>query len=346
MEILYDLVPPAELTQYIRAWDLEINQPNSDFVLNQILPDQFTDDLEFQIRKGSLPDVDAATFRAFDTPAKHGRRQGTRKISGSLGPVSKMMTLGEEETLRKAALDRGTNDPIINQIYADAENMCRAVKARAELARGDLIDDGIININEGGLFLEADFGRSAEMSETAPAGWDNPATTILTQLLGYCETYYDLNGFMPPRMRITRQHLRYMQLNDEIRDHVAPTLHGTPVRINREDIQGVFTDNELPQLWVYDGKVRVNGTQVDVLPSNKVYLMPGADEPLGNTFYGTTAEALKLREKGLITREESPGIVAVALTQDHPVSTATLATALIMPAMPNPDLIMDIDVDA
>jgi hypothetical protein len=106
----------------------------------------------------------------------------------------------------------------------------------------------------------------------------------------------------------------------------------------------VFAAEGLPPIRTYDTVVRVNGTSTRVLPVDKVYLMPGSTEPLGNTFYGPTAEALLLREKGLIEAEGIPGVVAVVTRTEHPVQTYTVGTAVALPAMPNPDLILDADV--
>jgi hypothetical protein len=62
--------------------------------------------------------------------------------------------------------------------------------------------------------------------------------------------------------------------------------------------------------------------------------------------YGPTAEAIKLRAKGLIERDEVPGIVAVVTETEHPVQTFTVGTGIALPATPNPNLVMDITVAA
>ena len=76
----------------------------------------------------------------------------------------------------------------------------------------------------------------------------------------------------------------------------------------------------------------------------KCYFMPPANEPLGKTYYGPTAEAIKLAEKGYIKAEATPGVVAVVTSTDDPVQTFTKGAAVALPAMPNPDLIMDMTV--
>lgn len=343
--LVYDLVEPQELIDYVRAYDNEVLREEANFVLERWLPNRPTEDLEFRIRKGALNDVDVAEYRAWDTPAPMTDRPGTTRISGSLGPVSRQIPMGEEEYLRQRSLDRGSNDPVIDAIFQDAERMTRAVQARIEMARGDLIDDGKVTISENGLTLEADFGRDASMSVTVATDWTNPAAEILTELLGYVETYTDLNGVDPGFLVLPKAMVGSFALNQEILDFASS--NGTaPGRVNRLTIDTILAAEGLPPIWVYDGQFRVNGTRTRVLNDEKAYLMPPEGESLGHTFYGVTAEALKLRAKGLIERDAAPGVVAVVTETEHPVQTYTVGTAIALPAMPNPDLVMDILTNA
>ena len=344
MEILLDLVEPGVLIDYVRQWNNEVLRPEARWTLDEYLPNRETDDLEFRVRQGAFQDQDIAEFRAFDTQPGMADRQGVAEIRGSLGPVSRQVPLGEEEQLRLRSLLRGTDDPIINQIYDDAENMLRAVQGRIEVARGDIIDDGEVTIAENGLALSADFGRHADMSETAAILWSLPATaTPITNLLAWTETYADHNGTDPDHILMSKRRIGQLALNQEFRDYAA--INGTtPQRINRQTIDSILASEGLPPIRLNDEVVRKNKVRTRVLPEEKIYLMPPPGEPLGNTFYGVTAEALFLRERGVITDEQMPGLVAVVLQNQNPVQTYTLATGIALPAMPNPDLIMDIEV--
>lgn len=338
--MLFDIVPPALLTQYSRAYDNEVLRPQAQFVLGTWMPDLYLEDLDYRIRKDSLQDVDMAEYRAWDTPGKLTGRPGVSRISGELGPITRGIMLGEEERLRERALMAGNNDPIVTQIYADAERMTRSVRARIEMAIGDVIDDGKVTIVENGLVLEADFGRDGTWaSQTSPTTWTNVAATILGDLLGWQEVYFNKMGLMPVNLFIPRARLANMALNTEMRNYAAS--NGTiPTRINKATIDAIFAAEGLPNIVVYDGVFRKDGTQVHPLNPNKVYFMPNPGE-LGNAFWGITAEALVLREKGMIEREEAPGLVVFNLFQDHPVQTTTMATAVCLPVMPNPNLVND-----
>jgi hypothetical protein len=142
---------------------------------------------------------------------------------------------------------------------------------------------------------------------------------------------------------MSRTRLANMALNTEMRTYAA--ANGTvPGRINQATIADIFAAEGLPPIELYDTQVRVDGTRTRVLPVDKVFLMPPDGQPYGATFFGPTAEALLLRNRGLIERNTAPGIVALVLQNDNPVQTFTLATAIALPASPNPDLVMDIDV--
>lgn len=341
MNFLWDLVDPVELTNYVRAYELEMTRADAAFMLDRYLPNVTTNELEFSVRKGAMNDVDVAVYRAWDTPAPMTDRPGTSRIAGELGPISRQIPLGEEERLRRDSLLRNTNDPLIDGIYADAERMLRAVAARIELARGDLINDGAITINENGLLLMADWGRSAGASPTAPTVWTNLATSKpLVDLLGWVEDYVDLNGFEPMEILLTRGMFGNFALNADLRSYAA-SGGTTPSRLNAEAVASIFAAEGLPPFRIYDGQFRVNGTRTRVLDPNKVYLMPPASASYGETRYGVTAEAIVMQSRGMITDTMAPGIVALVHANDHPVQTFTLATAVALPISPNPDYVFD-----
>lgn len=343
MRMVTDLVDPQELVDYVRAWDIEVLRPQAQLLLDQFLPNRQVDDLDFRIRRGALNDVDVAEYRSWDTQPRMTARPGVSYITGELGPISRQIPLGEEEMLRLRALERKNNDPLIDAIFADAERMIRSVQARIELARGDVINDGAITINENGAVLSADFGRDASMSVSAGTLWTNTSSTPLTNLLTWQEAYLQRNGTIPGVLVMPRARLSNLALNTEMRQYAA--IGGTtPNRINMETVNAILAAEGLPPIFIYDTTVRVNGVATRVLPAEKVFFMPSPEEPVGHTFYGITAEAIELRSRGLITEEAMPGVVAVVLKNENPVQTFTLGTAISLPVTPNPDLIMDMTV--
>lgn len=365
MNILWDLVDPAELTQYARTYDDETLRNR--FMLDRILPNRPVDDTEFRIRVGQFQDVDAAEYRAWDTqPAMTGRPGLVRK-RGQLAPVSRQIPLLEEEGLRLRDTLAGNNDARIAAIFDDVERMVRSVQARIELARGDVLTDGILTLAENGLQFTVDFGMPAGHKVTAPVAWTvaNAATaTPITDLLGWLETYNTDTGGNPAGMLMSRQRLAGLLVNAEVRAFAA-SGGTTPRRVNLATLSDIFSDQGIPPIVglgsdplsaapvgggggngpFFDEMVRVNGVQTRVIPASHIIFIPDtSDGAAGETLYGPTAEATLLRERGLIETTDIPGIVALALQNENPVQIFTLATAVALPIVGNANLLFSANV--
>lgn len=335
--IVWDLVDPAELMEYVRAYDNEVLY--NTFTLQEFLPNTPMMELEYRIRSGTWKDVDVAQFRAWDTPAPMTGRQGFSRISGELAPISRQIPLSEEEFLRLREIQGGSTEAMVNAIFDDAQRMIRAVQARIELARGEILTTGKITLNENGLNLVADFSMPGSHKPTAGTVWSNAAAPMLTDLLTWMELYVDDAGTEPAVILMPRQVLGYAYLNTEMRQAAAAS-GTTPTRLNNETVDAIFAANGLPPVRLYDTKVRVNGASTRVLPANKILFLPGPGEPLGATFYGVTAEALKMAGKGYIKAQDMPGVVAVVTETESPIQTYTLGTCIAMPVLPNPELVI------
>lgn len=341
--MVYDLVAPQLLLDYVRAFDNE--QLRFKFTLDQFLPNRNIEDLEYRIRQGSLVDVDTAEFRSWDTQPSMANRPGVSRKRGELPPVSRQIPIGEEEMLRLRELQRGANatnggnDPIIAEVYNDAERMVRAVQARIELARGQLLSTGKVTIAENGLAIEADFGVPGGNFTTASNLWtDLTLGKPLSDLLSLTDTWVNTYGTAPGAFIMPKARFSNLMLNAEVR--AAAASNGTtPSRLNAAQVREVLSAYDVPPIVINDEMVRVAGVQTRVLPSNKVIVVPPSDEPFGNTFYGATAEAIKLASKGVIDRTAIPGIVACVFESDSPVQTFTLATAVALPVLANPQLL-------
>lgn len=344
--IVYDMIQPQLLLDYVRAYDNEVLR--NVFTLDTLLPNRNIEDLEYRVRQGTLTDTDAAEYRAFDTPSTMTGRAGLTRLRGELAPVSRQIPLGEEEMLRLRALERGWSgsnntpyEPLLQAIYDDSEKMVRSVQARIEMARGEALTTGKVVLSENGLTLTADFGMPSGNKVTAANLWTDVVNSKpLTDLLTWQDQYAVLNGTRPGKILMSQTRLSNMYLNDELRKVMQGSMATEPNRLNLEEVTNVFASFGLPPIYLYDTKVRVNGVSTAVLDPTKVLLLPEDGEPLGHTFYGITAEAIKLRSKGMISQEAMPGIVATIMEEEHPVQTFTNACAIALPVIPNPQLII------
>lgn len=343
--LLYDLVDQRELTGYVRGALDEVERNR--FVLSRVLPNDNIDDIEWRAVRGSLQDQDAATVRAWDTESSIASRQGISRLMGELPPISRKIPLTEEQRLRKRKLETGSAAGLVQGIFDDAANMARACAARVELLRGEALYTGGIALNENGFVQTISFGRDATMDPAALAGaakWDAPTTaTPVANLRTWLKAYRDLNASEPAAILVSTDIIDYLLLNSEIRG-LFTTLSGIPSAVPPDQLGRVLSAYGIPPLVAYDVKVRVNGSQVRVIPNNRVTFVPPTTEPLGKTFCGTTAEALELAEARQISNDEVSGMVAVVEKTFDPVQTWTKAACISLPVLINPNLTLSVQV--
>ncbi|MFE0039435.1 major capsid protein [Streptomyces sp. NPDC059015] len=344
MLINTEYVAPAELTGYVRAalGDMQMNR----FQLARFLPNRTIDDLQYRFDRGGAEGLtEAASFRSYDTESPVGSRPGITRVTGELPPVSRKIRLGEYDRLRQRRL----NARVRGQILTDAERMTRAVAARIEMARGEALYKGKIELAENGIAATVDFGRAAGHTVNAGTAWtDTTNAKPLTDLIAWAEVYRTSNGVAPGVVLMSSAALGLVIRNAEVRA-LAATVVGTPNVVPQATLQGIFQAHGLPPFEVYDAQVRVGGSSQYVIPRDKVLLLPAPGDPndpdsseMGATLWGTTAESLE-PEFSLEDGEE-PGIVAGAYSTKDPVAVWTKAAAVSLPILANPDMSFAADI--
>lgn len=333
--LVYDLADPQELQGFVRG--IQEEEETNRFTLSQILPNDNIDEIEWRVTTGQLQDQDAAKVRQWDTESPIGNRQGVRRLMGELPPISKKIRLGEEERLRRRALERGDNTGLVNAIYDDAGNMARAVLARVELMRGQALEDGAITIDENGVQQVVDFSRNPAHNVVASEVWTDPTADVVGEFQSWMDAYYDANGVYPGAVLLNKARIANLQRNESFRALLG-SVAGAPGLITTDAVNQVFAAFGFPPFVQYNTKVRVDGAQVNVIDPTKIILLPPAGEPLGRTFFGTTAESLELQAAQQIEADQAPGLVAVVEKTYDPVATWTKAAAIALATLMNPDL--------
>jgi hypothetical protein len=335
MALVLDLVDPQELQGLVRGVQLE--EERNRLVLQNYLQNRMIDEIEYSIVRGNLRDADSAEVRAWDTEAPIGSRQGLEKIAGELPPISKKMRLGEEERLRRRMISSGSAAQIVDAIYNDAAQLARSVVVRVERLRGEALEYAQITLNENGVQQTVPFGRKAGHTVTAGVLWSNTATaTPASDMRSWVQAYIDTNGISPAFCLTSTAVISNLMRNAEIRTLAMGNTNTGMVTMDM--VNAVFAAYGLPAFVPYDAVVRVAGTQTRITSANKLILMPPANEPLGGTFFGTTAEAIELAEARAINQDQVPGLTATVHKLDDPVSTWTKVAAIAFPVLVNPDL--------
>ena len=296
-------------------------------ILNRFLPDMTVTSRTFKIREGTRTNK-SAVFRAWDTPSQPSARTGYTERTGSLPPLSRHMLIGEDEglCLYERVIAGEFDDEVTAAIYDDAAVLVREVRNRMEMARGELLSTGKIDILENGLELTADFGMPVGNALTAAAVWSDTANADpLTDLRSANEQSLDENGVPIAYAIVKPGNMSNLLLNDSIRNLLS-TSGVTPGLATGGQVQSLFTAHGLPTFVEYDYKV----DGVSTIPAGTVVLVPEPDaEDFGATRWGPTREA---QELGL-DFNDAPGIVGYVMKSDDPVHVKTQVAAVGLPVL-------------
>ena len=343
MAINWDYIDPVQLTGYVR----EVPGPRN-YTLNQFLPDRYIGDIDVAwdiVNKTNR----AAMFRSYDAETPTGKRDSFSRARVSLPPIGQKTVVGEYERLKLEQIRSG-GDPrnrIVEAIYDDADINTKAVLARMELARGDVLTDWKFTLaGENGLTIEADFGMPSGYNPTPSTLWsDHTDSDPISDLQAWVQTYTDTAGQAPGRMLTSRTVVGHMLMNAKVRTYLS-SLAGAPQMVTRAQLNSVLDAFELPPIATYDTSIDVDGSATRPIPSDRVALLPTTASDLGFTAWGVTAEALELagQQNPGLTFAEAPGLVGVVLRDGDPVRVWTKVTAIAMPVITEPRLLLVADV--
>ena len=325
-----DYITPNDLTGYVR--DALADLPQNTFGLSAYLPDEETDDIDWRASVGGGGLSRAASFRSFDAESPISGRTGISRIGGELPPISEKRRLGEYDRLKMRKLDEGIKNAILN----DAVDLAKAIKARLEIARGEALQLGKVTLAENGLALEADFGRKASHTQTAVTRWDQAGSDPINDLLAWSAVYKATNGVRPAEALVSDQLISVLMRNSAIRGYVLPAGSSQNI-VTVDALSALLASFQLPKFTVYEAQIQdENGNAKDILDPKRVLFLPPADQKIGATLWGLTAEAQD--ENYGIDSNDAPGIVVGSYSDNDPVAQWTKASAIALPVIPNANL--------
>lgn len=353
MDLYDEFVTPAELTGYGRDALEDLNE--NQFTLSRWLPNQTIRDLRYALESGPAGLLDVADFRAYDAEPTFGRREGIKRIEGSLPPLGRQMTLGEYDQL----ILRDAEQEVRDLLLRDSERVANTMGRRMELARADALVNASVTIGtntqpENGLQLTVDFNRPPEHEVTAATLWTDPAALLLDELQTWCQTWRDTNGDDPGAFLTNAQVVRAMLKNLQVRGAIAGDSE--TARIRRSDLDALLEDEGLPPIYTYEARATVVEAGVRktrrMIPVEKFLILPGPGDAtteqggrLGATLWGTTVEA-QLPEYGVEAGEEPGIVVASFIERKSPVHVDTVGSGIGLPVMVAPELTLVADVIA
>lgn len=339
----FDLIDPVQLTGFVR----EVPGPAT-YTLNQVLPDVTIEDID--VAWDILNRTNrSATFRSYDAETPIGQRDSFERRRVSMPPLGVKTVVGELERLRLEQVRSGGNNTsrMIDAIYDDAARNTREVRARMELARGDVLTDWIFSLTgENGLTIQADFGAPAGHYPVAGTLWsDHTDSDPIADYATWVTTYTEANGEPPGRTLTSRSVIGHMLQNAKVRTY-AGSLAGTPQMVTRQQLNTVLEAFDLPPIITYDTQINVGTVATRPIPVDKFIMLPSNPRDLGATFWGVTAEALELAggTNPQLAFSDAPGLVGVVMKDGDPVRTWTKVTAIGMPVITDPKRLFVADV--
>lgn len=346
MALWIDLIDPVEATGIARDEQYLVEQARGG-TLARFLPNVFVDSDHVKFYPGDTGLVDAARYRAFNSPPEVGKGKPAKASTIDLPPISRTEPIDE---LTQKELRRLSDERIRKSIESAIRRNVQAISQRQELARGKVIDAGALVVDEDNYWINDVFGRDASLSVTAGAGfwWADATVDRLAQLSAWQEVYSGLNnGAAPGRMVFgSRTAFNAFAAGNQFKTNVGSASR--PPMGN--ELEGYVAGQGLPPYEVYERRVSVEGVLTPVLNAKKVYFLPEPvdqnDEDgslLGATYWGRTVSAGF--ESWGIEPDEQPGIVCGVFREEKVGSSVEVqGDSIGEPVAGNPNASMAIQV--
>jgi Tfp pilus assembly protein FimT len=322
MQLIDEFATPAELTGYARA--ALADRPENAETLDRWLPNRTINDLSYRFTRGGGGLTEAAVFRAYDASSDVAVRPGGARVSGELPPISRKIPVGEYERIKRRNVDTQNAQ----------------IEARLELARGEALFSGAVNLNENGVQASVDFGRNAAHNVTASTPWSTFATAdAYGDLSAWLDVYNATNGRLPAYTLMSRLAYNWLRRNTGL-TKLANTQN-PPTVLTRDALNTVLGDYDIPPVVIYDAQVSVNGTATRVTPVDKILFLPEFGDAVGQTLWGVPVEADDPRY-GL--GGDAAGVAVGGYKSEDPQTVWTRAVAIALPVVAAPDLTFQADV--
>lgn len=331
MAYVFDIVNPAELTAFVR----ELDPRTEGYTLGDFLPDLSQQTTTYEFMSSTEAKVEAAQFRAWDTPPPSIGRPGARKQKGEIPPGSVKRPLSEQNRIELERL-RGYSRELEDTIFNDAAAVTRSVQARLELAKGEALTKGQVSFTNDRGFTGATVSFGATTTITTPSvRWDQHSTAKPIQdMQAQIAEWQNANNGARPAYALTSQTV----IDNIVKcDSVKAALASqgtTPAIVSPAQLANALRLFGIPPLIPYDVTINVAGTTNRVTALKELTWLPAPSTAnFGLTLHGVTVEALELVGAGFLTQETAPGITVMIDKTTQPAQMDTVATFVSLPVI-------------
>jgi hypothetical protein len=337
LELLLQDTNDTDLTVYARQLDTPANYR----LTREILPATNIQGIRFKTTSAKRR-VNAAKFRAYDAPTALAKRQAERVVNeGMLPALGQTLPISEMDQILLDVGRGADTAPYVDLLYGDVDRHVESIQTAQELAAGQLLANGTVNLP--GLGLDVNWNVPALNMPTAGVLWDQPTATPLSDERAWIDYLID-SGAPTPREVLTSRRARSMLASNaeyQMAFYGQNSANNPGTTLSPPEVDAVRARFGLPPIRIYDVQVWNDDVYQRVIPDNKWILVP--DVPAAEwaqTQYGVTREAAKFTSgtNPALTREEAPGIVVVTKVEDDPVQIYTRGAAVGMPVLYVPDI--------
>lgn len=294
-----------------------------------------------------------AQFRNFDggfwiAPRDTGSERRVKMI-----PLGGKLSVGEYERrqiefakLGPAANGITTIQRILaDSVYDDVDNLVAYTYNRLEMAWGDVLTDGVLNINENGVQQQVDYGIPANQKVTPATLWSDAANSDpLADIVGWYDIYRSINGSGPGQFKCSLTTARQLQTNKSLINAIKGEQTGV-TRVTLADISDLFASENLPPISIQDSVydsffIDDSGATVRPIPANKFMFLPSDLAQLGFTAVGTPTTVMEMLDSG-VQVDKGAGIIGyISKAAEPPFRKSTYVDMVALPVIADPRKIL------
>ena len=302
-----------------------------------LFPARKIQDIKFDMITGANGLPVSASVHAFDTETELASREVLQKGAAELALIKRKIAIGEREiiAINNPRMD-SEQKALVMELFKDGDKMVNSVQTRIEAMRMELLSSGKINVKENGVSITLDYSVPGGNKKTFD--WSDPATAKpLEDIKTLADAVEDASGTKPTRILTSSKVLNKILACESVKKAIFGVNFDKIA--TRKDLNSLLESMELPQVAVYNAKYKVqnaNGkyTTKRYFPENILSMF--AENALGETVYGLTAEEIELLGSNKMEEAKMVGNIFVGVEKEgDPVRRYTKAVATALPTLEN-----------
>ncbi|ELC8411563.1 major capsid protein E [Clostridium perfringens] len=302
-----------------------------------LFPARKIQDIKFDMITGANGLPVSASIHAFDTETELASREVLQKGAAELALIKRKIAIGEREiiAINNPRMD-SEQKALVMGLFKDGDKMVESVQTRIEAMRMELLSSGKINVKENGVSITLDYSVPAGNKKSF--NWSDASTAKpLEDIKTLADAVEDASGTKPTRILTSSKVLNKILACESVKKAIFGVNFDKIA--TRKDLNSLLESMELPQVAVYNAKYKVqnaNGkyTTKRYFPENILSMF--AENALGETIYGLTAEEIELLGSNKMEEAKMVGNIFVGVEKEgDPVRRYTKAVATALPTLEN-----------